>query len=112
MFTIPKWKVVIERNCIVPKGYGIAWHDHMRCEIYCYLVPFNYIIAFIRWLYLGVKFPEWFRQTSAFEFGRDKGREETLEKVGMELNLICFYQHNPCSKLLALREFATKETDK
>ena len=64
----------------VPKGFGMCYYEGNTPNLICYPIPFNYIISFVRWLYLNIRNPYFFRAADAFELGRKKGREEAIKE--------------------------------
>jgi hypothetical protein len=40
----------------IPKRFGLTWRDFDRDWMYYHIIPFNIVIAAIRWLYMKLRY--------------------------------------------------------
>jgi len=43
-----------------PKFYGVAYFIQREHAAVCFPIPFNYVVAFWRWLWYAIKYPKYF----------------------------------------------------
>ncbi|MEN6581675.1 MAG: hypothetical protein ABFD54_04440 [Armatimonadota bacterium] len=77
---IPKFSILVCEHERLPNYYGLAWYEHKTRKARCYIIPFNYVVRWIRDFRVSLWFPR--KSTAYDQLLRDnykKGYEDGLE---------------------------------
>ncbi len=52
----------LDPGTMVPRGYGLAWHDWINCENVYYPIPLNWVMCYLRKIHRFLVCPPWSRR--------------------------------------------------
>ena len=55
-----KFKIKVQECFTIPHNYGVAYRNLMEGYSVCYLIPFNFLFAFFKWVGNVIKYPRYF----------------------------------------------------